>query len=255
MIEPSRHLQLHKIITKLRLNLWELFKVSSNSPKIYPVTKPSQLPLAERKTPEIFSGNEIRNRPKKGADNMFVDSITSSRSKVQILSDLKYLINIELTDSHYFDNYHPLALQIVRAGTIYYSYTLFLLMKTLLRYSDVIKFDVKKAIKNECFFITQKKTGNPVRNSFIIKNDLLKEFLLFNEEKLFLNSYDGLRRWIERYMSNNYSGHKLEFSNKTHLFRHLGASFFYTKKIPIERIKSLLGHYNIESTRYYIHTI
>jgi hypothetical protein len=174
---------------------------------------------------------------------------------VSTMSDLKYLINIELTHNHYFENYHPLALRLVKESTIHYAYSLFLLMKTLLRYSDMIQFDVIKAIDEQCFFIIQNKTGNPVRNSFKIFNDDLATFIKFNEDDLLLNSYDSLRLWIKKYMRSNYTGHKLEFSNKTHLFRHLAATFFHDKGCSKEYIKNLLGHFDVNSQRYYIHTI
>lgn len=172
---------------------------------------------------------------------------------INILSRLTPLINMELLDPVYTENNSPISLNIVHRSSMYNKLALFLMLKTLLRFSDLHNFKLKDAVDCEYFNIKQNKTDKVVSINFNICNENLKILLssILNVSK-FLN-YESLRselRWITPpAIQKQLTGH----NSSTHLFRHLESSFANSKGLSPKRIANKLGHYDLGSQKNYIH--
>ena len=88
-----------------------------------------------------------------------------------------------------------------------------------------------------------------MRFKHIDKNNLIEENFIFfglkKKDPLSCNAiYNKLKKWSE------IVGYHL----KPHLFRHSAVSQLYANKVPLEVIKSLVGHSSVEITKdVYLH--
>jgi hypothetical protein len=172
---------------------------------------------------------------------------------INLLSELSALINSEISLSYYNSHFHPLSIQIIRRSSIYSKFTLYLLNLTLLRFSDCLHFNLLSAVNCGSFYCVQKKTKRLIKRPFPIFNEELKSFLLYNYDKLYYPGYEMLRSELKRILLSLHFSDHFDFNSRTHLFRHLNASFMYENNFPQVEIKEALGHSDLTSTDFYIH--
>jgi len=172
---------------------------------------------------------------------------------IQSVSKLAPLINNELLYPYYCDNYSDESLSIVHRSSMYNKLALFVMLKTLLRFSDLQKFDLPTAVKNKIYHIRQSKTDRNMTLDFIIVNDNLRQQLLSIKDFSQYLNYENLRNEI-RWITPHTIQHVLLGHNRsTHIFRHLETSFLTRKGLTSKQIARRLGHADISTQKIYTH--
>jgi len=170
------------------------------------------------------------------------------------VSNLAIGINTELQDTHYNIMHNPISVSIVQRASAYNKLALFLLFKTLLRFSDLQSLNLKEIINNGRFRVKQHKNHIMVENDFEIHSEGLKH-LLFKivDLKPFLH-YESLRSELARITPQSVRNVLITHHSASHLFRHLEASYLVAQCLPQQVIAGRLGHRDLSSQNSYIHT-
>lgn len=168
-------------------------------------------------------------------------------------SDLAQLINIELSDKHYARSFHPLALHLVRISSVYNKFALFILCITNLRWSDASRINFSIAVKNKFFNIIQNKTSGIVSVPLSLRVPELIDFIHFNDSIIEFSSYNSVSSEIKRLLRSISLPLSLNFNSRTHIFRHLNASFYASIGYDSDFIMNKLGHFSVSSQVQYIH--
>jgi hypothetical protein len=194
-----------------------------------------------------------RTQTKPGGNMALVKPITDFYKRRKQLSTIAHLINIELEGNHYVFENSELSLKIVRSLSITSKLQGFILLKSLLRFSDLYNFDIVHNTNNERFVLIQNKTSKIVTRPFKIFEPELK-FELANFEGFYqILNYNILSNEIKRFLRRYAFFDDISWKHSCHIFRHLESSWQFSKGIPINIIANNLG--DLESTvqNHYIH--
>jgi hypothetical protein len=130
---------------------------------------------------------------------------------------------------------------------------IFLSIRTLLRYSDLIALSIKSLTKPSEFFVIQNKTKRPVLIKFKVFSQQLTECLNELSDIPITCTYSQLCRDIQKNKKKVLPGLLYGVKDGTHLFRHIEASFQKYKGVEDKIISKSLGHVDNESLNSYIH--
>lgn len=162
-------------------------------------------------------------------------------------------VNYELQHKHYTYNFPEFSLQLV--SSIHYLYKLqaFVLMKSLLRFSDAKSISLRKAVTLGHIETVTQKTKKNIVIPFQIFEPRLESMLIALSFYPQIWDYVGLSNEL-RYKLRDIN-FPLDFGGKalTHVFRHLQASYLYSKEFPLSYISELLGDSESITKNYYIH--
>lgn len=177
-----------------------------------------------------------------------------SRSMQRILSALSIQINIELQHYKVFSMMCPITMHIVNNLSYWNKLEGFILAKSLLRFSDIQNQDWLHIIQSGYLRIEQNKTKKILLREFKLFNPELKNNLLvFLREPLNAN-YNVLSAELEKIVRKDLSHLDLPFKHKTHIFRHLFASWSNDQGVPIETIAESLGNTSDTVKNCYVHS-
>jgi len=171
----------------------------------------------------------------------------------KILGNISREINIELQDNIYADFFPQFSIDLTKSTHYLFKLQIFVLMKSLLRFSDAKSLNLRKVISEKSINITMQKTKKNVVIPFFISNEKLESMLstlTFYHE---IWDYVGISNELRyRLREINFP---LDFSGKalTHVFRHLQASFLFSKEYPLSYISDMLGDSESVVKNYYIH--
>ena len=93
------------------------------------------------------------------------------KRKAEIISTF---INAEIYHDHYKKNHHPFSRLIVEKLPAFYKLHGFILLKTCLRYSDILELDLAAITNEAAFGIIQNKTKRKITRDFKINDSGLK---------------------------------------------------------------------------------
>lgn len=172
----------------------------------------------------------------------------------KILSIISVLINQELSDIFKLKKIPPITFSICRSISYWNKIPCFLLAKSLLRFSDFEKSDWHDIISSGFIRLTQDKTKKIVMHTFNIYNSQLKlKLLSFLAVKPNWN-YNKLAAEIEIIVRKDFSHLQFDFKHKTHIFRHLFASWMSDMGYSSEIISESLGNSPAAVKSHYIHS-
>lgn len=123
----------------------------------------------------------------------------------------------------------------------------------LCRFSEIKQISVQDIKKFNNFEIKSTKS------TFVKSVDHLPILLLNNVKsikdrtKILVVSYDSYKNSIKECLNILNFLPKKNIQNCTHIFRHLEASFLYSRGVPVPDISYKLGHQNENTTLEYIH--
>ena len=173
-------------------------------------------------------------------------------SKLQKLSNL---IDDEVKRNFYNANFSRIAIRYVEECSFQFKPFLFLSMISCLRFSDILHFKLHEFASTQIFFINQKKTNRPVKLDFsFVSPQLCKALSELNEFSLWLNYHEVSREFFRLHLRLNRNA-RFNFSSLTHFFRHLHSSFLAASNTPKTVIKTVLGHSELETQKYYTHNL
>lgn len=173
--------------------------------------------------------------------------------KIELLSKFSQLILTEVQDAIYTRNNPRFSLDIVKRSDVFNRIAIFLLMKTSLRYSDLELIDFKSAIEKNKISIVSKKNKFPISKSFEIKNPQLQNlFFDFNFCRDTL-SYERARSVLNKIIPFTVKNILPNHHSSTHIFRHINASFLYSKTKSKSSVSILLNHHSNDACESYIH--
>lgn len=171
----------------------------------------------------------------------------------KILGNISREINIELQHKFYSENFPEFSIQLV--SSIHYLFKLqtFVLMKSLLRFSDAKQINLRKSVSLKLIKVIMQKTKKEVIIPFNILNPSLESQLITLTTYAEIWDYVGLSNEL-RYKLREIN-FPLDFNGKalTHVFRHLQASFLFSREYPLSYISQLLGDSESVVKNYYIH--
>lgn len=172
----------------------------------------------------------------------------------KILSNISQLINIELQQYSIFDLMPPISIHIVNQTSYWNKLGCFLLAKSLLRFSDAATVNWYDVVASGFFIIKQSKTKKTVLSKFDIYNQTLKkQILTYSKSGLKLN-YNSIATEINLIVRRNLSHNNFDFKHKTHIFRHLYASWNAEKGLSKSVTAEALGNSPDTVTQCYIHS-
>lgn len=178
---------------------------------------------------------------------------TKPISRLKELEALNRAINLELSNKNYNLEHHALSLDLVQTAGRFNKPYLFIAMKTHLRFSDVYSFDLKSAIRNNYFHVKQRKTGAVIRQRFILYDEsVAKKFCNILNWNSYCN-YNLLKSELKRKRISNFGSQDIKWNSLTHIFRHLDASFYFSRGYSLQYCSQILGHLAPDSISYYIH--
>jgi len=128
-----------------------------------------------------------------------------------------------------------------------------LLAATACRYSELQLIEIERLTEGQAFMIIQPKTKSPRILSGIEEMATIDWAGVNLSCRYPLTNYDMSRRAISRVVPGELRQALLNENDKTHIFRHLRATWMKMLGFDIGEIANYLGHTNIDSTRQYIH--
>lgn len=170
------------------------------------------------------------------------------------LAVISTAINIELQEDLYYENYPDFLINIVKHIPFRSKLTSYLMMTTLLRYSDIKKINLKHLMVEKSQLIIQTKTSKSIRISCCPTTPLLISRLLNFQHLKDTLSYSAFIGDIKQQISNSVILRSQTFKRKSHIFRHVEASFLYQRGYTIEYIARLLGDEPSTVLNSYIHS-
>jgi len=173
---------------------------------------------------------------------------------IETVSSLCPLINNELLYPLYTENISPISLTIIHRSSMYNKLALFLLAKTLLRFSDLQKLNLKTAIEQKQISIRQEKTDKIVSIDFLILSQELRNKLSSIDDLSKHLNYESIRSELRWITPESVRSTLLDNNSSTHIFRHLEASYLHSKGFSRTKIARRLGHFDIGTQKFYIHS-
>jgi len=129
-----------------------------------------------------------------------------------------------------------------------------LLCLSACRFSELKLLDLGAVIDQRPQSIIMPKTKQTRLISGVYVSDRADKSTLSATTKVLHTNYESLRIEMLRCTPSNIRT-ILKFQNdKTHIFRHLRASFMSWKGVPTEKISEYFAHQSVEATREYINT-
>jgi len=128
-----------------------------------------------------------------------------------------------------------------------------LLAATACRYSELQLIEIERLTEGKAFMIIQPKTRSARILSGIEEMTKVDWTGVNLSCRYPLTNYDMSRRAISKVVPGELRQALLNENDKTHIFRHLRATWMRMQGFEITEIKNYLGHTNIDSTRQYIH--
>jgi len=171
----------------------------------------------------------------------------------KILGNISREINIELQDNIYSDFFPQFSLDLTRSTHYLFKLQIFVLMKSLLRFSDAKSLNIRKVVLEKTINVTMQKTKKNVVIPFFLANKRLESILSTLTFYSEIWDYVGISNELRyRLREVNFP---LDFPGKalTHVFRHLQASFLFSKEYPLSYISDMLGDSENVVKNYYIH--
>lgn len=169
------------------------------------------------------------------------------------LGNISRQINIELEDKLYSDYFPEFSIQLVKATHYLFKLQIFVLMKSLLRFSDAKSLNLRKVVTLKQIDIVMQKTKKNVVIPFPIANKRLESMLTTLTFYHEIWDYVGISNELRYKLREIHF--PLDFPGKalTHVFRHLQASFLFSKEYPLSYISEMLGDSESVVKNYYIH--
>jgi len=185
---------------------------------------------------------------------MISKSILSAHRDLSALSAVALSINVELQQYSLLQLMDPISIHIINQMSVLNKLNVFLLAKSLLRFSD-FENQVWYDIINSGFLkIRQRKTKKILLLSFKIYNSELKSKLLsFVKIPQDIN-YNSISSEILQIVRRDLSHLNLHFKHQCHIFRHLFASWSNDCNVPVNSIAVKLGNTPATVKSHYIHT-
>jgi len=159
----------------------------------------------------------------------------------------------EFITEEYLENNVIPVIESVSPNPIKMKAILYFMFYTGLRVSEVVlmkrknidlkkrihKFYIQKGKKERLGLITSKKASIFIQHYFSIEPETKNAFNM---------NYYALKQWFK-----NYKCYFKDINFKPHLFRHSFATYCRKIGMPLEDIKELMGHSNIQTTMIYAH--
>jgi site-specific recombinase XerD len=157
-----------------------------------------------------------------------------------------------ITEKYFEDNVIPV-IESVSPNPLKYKAILYFMFYTGLRVGEitllkrenidldkrVIKFYIPKGKKERLGLIVSKKAKQFIQDYFSVEPETTNAFNI---------SYYALKQWFKGYKS-----YFKDVNFHPHLFRHCFGTYCRKIGIPLEDIKELMGHSNIQTTMIYAH--
>jgi len=147
----------------------------------------------------------------------------------------------------------PLSLLIVERVDRFNRSAVCLLALTCLRYSDLYNLDISAYLSGQDVSLKQNKTGS------IIKLPALPKGLLSQSRRIHVpvhplnQSYSSVRHSLGKAVPLFLARSLEENAHKTHIFRHLRASYLISKSHTHREISVILGHHGNTAVNSYVH--
>lgn len=174
---------------------------------------------------------------------------------VPLLSSLSGNINREIIHQVRERKIDQISGLIVLNADIYNKLSCYLLCVTLLRWGDMRNLHLKSILQSKKIRIVQGKTKNFVSFPFEVLNDRLFDILYNLGNYVNYLNYNQTASYIQRFVRQHLNAENLDFNHKTHIFRHLYASYQKNQGQLVYLISKRLGHNNDNTVRSYIHNI
>ena len=170
------------------------------------------------------------------------------------INELAFLINQHCINKTFAPSINPRANDIILRSDIYTKPALLIMAVSMLRYADASNLMMVCPMLPSTQNIFQTKTKRYTLISFeIIPKEIRQQIFIINKSFEVFN-YVRISNSIRNYLDSNLSDYHFSFNNKTHIFRHLQATFDYGNRIPKEIICKKLGHIDNDAQKSYIHS-
>jgi hypothetical protein len=171
----------------------------------------------------------------------------------QILTSLAIDINIFCQSDNRASLLNPIAIDIISKAHMSLKPALFVMAISLLRFSDAKMLLKKFPLLPPHVLFKQGKTKHFVSLDFSNIPTFLLHNIFIASKKIDIFNYANLSTYLSTYSRFHLKSFNLSFNSKTHIFRHLQASFLNTQKCNSDFIKKKLGHFDNHAIKSYIH--
>lgn len=170
------------------------------------------------------------------------------------LIEVNRLIDHELKSNFFVSNFSALEIAYINSSSLFFKLYLFLAVITSLRFADLYNLELNKINSLNSIQVVQHKTKRIKSLNFSqIDSNLLNAISsIVSFSSLF--NYEQLRKEIKRLNLLLNRNAVFNYSSKSHLFRHLRATALFNSGAKSSAIANQLGHLDLNSQSYYIHT-
>lgn len=146
----------------------------------------------------------------------------------------------------------PISSCIVDAVPRYHKLEVMILALTLLRYSDVLKFNIHDFLSGSSQEILQGKTKESITIPPLFLSHSSHTAVSFPSVSIFTDGYDKLRYSLKCSIPKEIRSQLDTSRSVTHIFRFLRSTYYYITDKDYFKVSKYLGHKDPESVKSYV---